>query len=203
MRFEIGKLTIRIISQLYTGDDVNRTILASLRGAASLESPKAQAIWPLMLAALNRNQLSRDGTPTPTEIAVYAALRLYAIQQQGRDAPVYELKKKDELGSNINLFAKLAGMRANSDRREALDRRFQMLVSATTIDGVIHSLVSLVNIVRSDDKSVTIDYPRLAEDLYWFQMNFEQSNRVKLSWGQEYYRVVNQGQKVEETTNND
>lgn len=206
MSFEIKKLTKRIIYQLYAGGNVNRAILASLRGATTLDSPRAQQVWPLMLGNLERNQLSRTGVPTATETAVYAALRLCAIQQQGRDAPVYDLEKTDDQpddATNMNFFTKLAKMRSNPDNQDALDRRFQTLTAATNVDGAMHSLVSFVNIMKSSDKTVTIDYPRLAQDLYRFQMSFESANQVKLTWGQAYYQAVKQPTKVEETTNND
>lgn len=202
MSFEIENLTKRIIYQLYAGGNANRAILASFRGAATLDSPRAQQVWPIILGNLERNQLSRTGVPTATETAVYAALRLCAIQQQGRDTPVYDLEKTDNQ-TNMNFFTKLARMRSNPDNQDALDRRFQTLTAATNIDSAMHSLVSFVNIVKSSDKTVTINYPRLAQELYRFQMSFESANQVKLTWGQAYYQVVKQSKKVEETTNND
>lgn len=202
MSFEIGKVTRGIIGRLYADGNLNRAVLASLRGAATINSPKAQPVWPIIFAALDRKYLSEDGTPTHAEVAIFAALRLFAIQQQGRETPVY-LMKKDASDSNLNFFSRLAKLRGTAESSDALDRRFQTLVSATTVDSVIHSLVSLGNIVKSNDKTGTIDFPRLAEDLYWFQANFEYANRIKLSWGEKYYRTENSQQKAEEITDHD
>lgn len=79
----------KILWQLYGNGNINKAVLASARHAASLSSPQAQSVWPVMLAELPQSMLSQNGVPTYAETAVYAAIRLYAIHQQGADTYVY------------------------------------------------------------------------------------------------------------------
>lgn len=188
MEHTISRITYEIIQELYRHGNPNKAVLASIRSATSITSPHAQKIWPIMIDKLDESMMSRSGQPTSAEIAIYAALRLYAIYQQGQDPFVYGLSGKDESAEGLTLFGALANLRKDEQVRVALDRHVQALFGTTNVNSVINSMTHLVEILKASNSHQKIDYPKLAEDLYWFQQNFRLANNVRLKWGQQYYR---------------
>ncbi|AVK61551.1 type I-E CRISPR-associated protein Cse2/CasB [Lactobacillus sp. CBA3605] len=186
MTGKIATTTARIIKTLYRNGEPNKAVLADLRSAATVTSQRAQGVWPIMMANLERYQLSRDGVPTSAEVAVYAALRFYAIQQQGQTQLVYE---SAENGNRQAFFSALAQLRAQEETRVALDRRVQPLLATTNPTSVINGLAQLVKILKANDRQQKIDYAWLAQDLYGLQASYEQANRVRLRWGQQYFWI--------------
>lgn len=183
----------KILWQLYGDGKMNKAVLASARHANSVLSPQAQAVWPAMIAELPQSLLSRDGKPTYAETAVYAAIRLYAIHQQGTDTCVYAPAfSRDGDATGMPLFSALAHLRQNETTRVALDRRVQPLLATTNIESVIQSLSHLVAILKANQRAFQIDYARLGQDLYYFQMNYELANQIRLLWGQQYFATINQ-----------
>ena len=200
MESKIQSATISIIRQLYNDGNLNKGVLASVRHATALTSPQAQTLWPVMMAHLEPNMLSQDGQPTKAEVAVYTAIRFYAIQQQGTESLVYGPANPhaDVKDQGMPLFRALARLRRNEETRVALDRRMQPLLATTNVASIINALTHLVSMLKANDQLQKIDYPRLAQDLYWFQQDYEHASQVRLQWGQQYYRpltVTTEGKK--------
>ncbi|MFD1124166.1 type I-E CRISPR-associated protein Cse2/CasB [Lentilactobacillus raoultii] len=187
---DVGAVTNKIIRTIY----MDKAILASLRGAVSITSLRAQTVWPVLIANLDEGMLSRSGKPTYAERAIYAAIRLYAISQQG---PHTLTSPEDNKSKSKSFFDALANLRQNELIRVALDRRVQMLLKTTNINGVINSLVHLLEILKANKMAPKIDYPLMAKDLYKFQFGYEQSNQVRLRWGQQYFRSFDKITKSE------
>ncbi|WDF83245.1 type I-E CRISPR-associated protein Cse2/CasB [Lacticaseibacillus pabuli] len=201
---DIRKSTSSVINALYGNGHPDRLILASLRGTSSITSPRAQAVWPVLMAHLDDRDLSKNGQPTPAEIAVFTAVRLYAIHQQKNDDDdnAYASRwNKEKPG--MTLFGVLAQMRRDPDKQVALDRRVAPLLATTNITSLINSLTHLVDMVKANNRKFKIDYAELANQLYWFQQSYEQANRVRLQWGQDYYRTVKEPGTNEGMNNND
>lgn len=178
---------------MYRNGNINKAVLASARHAVSMVSPQAQSVWPIMMAELQKPMLSQNGEPTYAEIATYAAVRLYAIHQQSTDTCVYSPsfnQYNNEKSEGISLFAALASLRQSDDARAALDRRVQLLLATTNVNSVINSLTHLVAILKVSQRTCKIDYARLADDLFHFQMSYEQANRVRLNWGRQYFYSI-------------
>lgn len=186
MTFEIEKTTRQIIYALYRDGNPDKAVLASLRDAVSMTSRRAQVVWPIMMANLPKEQLSRDGVPTRAEVAVYTAIRFYAIHQQGKEPLVYGPAGGDT-ATGMTLMSALANLRRSEDLRTALDRRVKPLLATTSVTGVVNELTHLVNILKAKNENQKIDYARLAQDLYGLQASYEQANRVRLRWGQQYF----------------
>lgn len=195
MTNSIQLTTQQIITTLANNGKQGQAILAGLRGAPDLASPRAQAIWPLLFSHLDKQALSRNGKPTAQEQAIYAALRLYAIHQQGHDQPVSGPSRGDN-ATGVSVFSALATMRQNPDFTVPLDRRVQGLLKTANYSGVVNELTHLINQIKARTRSV-IDYPALAQDLFWFQRSYESSNRIRLQWGQAYYHVTEQPTQTE------
>ncbi|MFD1485323.1 type I-E CRISPR-associated protein Cse2/CasB [Lacticaseibacillus baoqingensis] len=185
MRPKIRNTTAHIIQILYGNGNMDKAVLAGLRHSITLMSPQAQVAWPVIMANLAEGDLSRNGEPTAAETAVFTALKLYARHQQGNQGLVYGSVKDDE---GISLMAALAQMSHKKGNQTRIDNRVNQLLKVTNINSVINALSHLVDIVQTSQQP--IDYAQLAEDLYWFQQSYEQANRVRLFWGQIYYRPV-------------
>ena len=191
MERTINQITYEIIQELYGHGNPNKAVLASIRSAASMTSPRAQKVWPIMMDKLEKSMLSKNGQPTHAETAIYAALRLYAIHQQSsRDAFVYGSSGRDASADGLTFFQALANLRRNSDTREALDRRVQALFGTTNVNSVINSMTHLIDILKATNPTQNIDYPKLANDLYWFQTSYQDATQTRLKWGQQYYQFI-------------
>ncbi|RMC41964.1 type I-E CRISPR-associated protein Cse2/CasB [Lactobacillus sp. ESL0236] len=184
--YKIKAVTNKIIERLYNNGDLDKATLAALRGASKLTSPKAQKAWPIIMDYLPHKYLSQNGKPTAGEVAVYADIRFYAIFQQGQDK--FVSVKEENSSAGVSFFTALAKLRQDEKVKQALDRRVQVLLATTNIDSVLNSLVHLVEILKSNDnKTLEIDFPMLAQDLYKFQWNYHCANEVRLAWGEEYF----------------
>ena len=76
--------------------------------------------------------------------------------------------------------------RLSADPEGGVYRRFCALVTAGGMEEISHHLRGLIQLLR--DKSLPLDYPQLARDLY--RLQFPQSAPgVKLQWGQEYFKI--------------
>ncbi|KAE9564830.1 CRISPR-associated Cse2 family protein [Companilactobacillus paralimentarius DSM 13238 = JCM 10415] len=174
---KIEKVTDRVIRSLWRDGKPDKAVLSNVRGAATLLSRQAQSVWPVMMANLDEKMLSRDGRPTYAETAVYAAIRFYAIHQQGQTQFVYSSVHGDDENKGVSLFKALAQLRNQPDRQEALDRRVKALLATSNVASMIQSL----------SHSIKIDYALLAQDLYDAQFGVDVANQVHLRWGQQYY----------------
>ncbi|MDK8692366.1 type I-E CRISPR-associated protein Cse2/CasB, partial [Gardnerella swidsinskii] len=67
-----------------------------------------------------------------------------------------------------------------------------VMITASDYESFYYYLRQLVRLLKSRTKEnqQSIDYSKLARDLYLLQ--FEDSEKVRLSWAQEYYRLSKQ-----------
>ena len=191
-RQRIANKTRQIIHVFYNSGNVNKAGLAYLRQSKSLNSPKAMMVLPDIMRFMDTDMISRSGEPTRAEVAIFTAVRLYAFHQQSKEVSVYgpvnSNDSEEPLGKQI--FTVLRELRKNQKTRPALDGRVQQILGATNIASVNNSLNQLIRIIKSADLSIPIDYGLLARDLFDFQMSYEQANRVRLRWGQQYFKNI-------------
>lgn len=189
MTYEIEATTNRIIKLLNRdGSNRDKATLSSLINAPTITSQRAQAVWPILLANLDDNQLSRNGVPTRGEIAVYTAIRFYAIYQQGQEQFVYAKASGDQ-PDGAKFFSALAILRQKEETRKALDSRVQGVLSTTNAASVINGLSHLNSLLKGRNKTQKIDFAWLAQDLYRLQASYEQATQVRLLWGQQYFSM--------------
>ncbi|KRL04350.1 type I-E CRISPR-associated protein Cse2/CasB [Liquorilactobacillus oeni] len=187
MPYKIQNAAIRIIQKLYGNGSLDKAVLASARSGATINSQRAQRVWPIMMANLDDNMLSKTGKPTYAEIAIYAAIHFYAIYQQGKETIVYGSAGPAEGADGLQLFQALANLRKRDETRVALDRRVQAILGTTNINSVINGITHLIEILKANPNLPKIDFAKLAENLYWFQLSYEYANNVRLLWGQQYF----------------
>ena len=202
MLYKIKETTAQIITELYRDGQPDKALLASLRNAPTIASQHAQAVWPLLMAKLNESQLSQSGVPTRAEVAVYTAIRFYAIHQQANHTQSVYASAYGHGAEGETFFAALARLRGIESLRKAMDRRVQPLFATTNAAGIINELSHLVSILKANGGSQKVDYAWLAQDLYGLQGSYEQASQVRLRWGQQYF-WVKQSVKVEGEKTND
>lgn len=194
---KVEKITDRVIKSLWRDGSPDKAVLSSARGAATLVSRQAQSVWPVMMANLDQEMLSNDGRPTYAETAVYAAIRFYAIHQQGQTRFVYGSVHGTDDDKGVSLFGALAQLRKQPDRKDALDRRVKALLATSNVTSMIQSISHLISILKAANPTVKIDYALLAQDLYDAQFGIDVANQVHLRWGQQYYWNVKTENTVE------
>lgn len=185
MSNEVKNKTTNIINKLWNYGKPNKAALAGLRSSQSINSRQAVVVWPLLLEEMDRHDLSNDGKPNPEEIAIFTALRCFAIYQRGIDNRLLVSSSYDS-----ELMHVLSHLRQDEQLQSALDRRIQTVLITSNIDSVINSLTRLVSILKAKGNGTPVDFAKLAQDLYDFQFRYgtmSGARRIALRWGRQYY----------------
>lgn len=168
-----------------------RATLAKLRLGIGNEPGSMPALWDVTLNGLADSLTSKDGAPTRGEWAVHTALTLYALHQQGADMHQHAMsKEKNALGISLRKLIK------NEEDEKRVKRRFDAAATSDSLEEFSHHLRGLIQLLKTQD--IPLDYPALAEDLYWFQFP-EIRDSVRLRWGRDFYRIKS---NVENNGNN-
>ena len=196
-RIVSGKIR-RILEMKNEGQ--RKALLARLRRGAGHTPGELPELWGEFLGNLPETLYgSEKSGPSRAEWAVYIALTLFALHQQGHDPA---RKQEQMYVEGVGLGAAVAGIAlADGGGEAALDRvrrRFNVVATADSMDKLSWHLRGLVQLMNRE--SLGMDYGKLAEDLYWYQFPSAR-NRVRLQWGQdfyrEYYKAVSGGGKDE------
>ena len=170
------------IGRLSAGDPSSTAMMARLRrgvGKTLMESPET---WELTLSVVPEELMDRsiDGTEvTEAESAIHSALTLYAVHQQSKSQSVNQ--------SGIS-FGKAAGRLARGGNAEAVQRRFNSVITSADVIELTYHIRGLINQMRSSEPIIGFDYPQFARDLYNYQFPDGRRN-VILRWGQDFYRI--------------
>jgi len=170
--------------------------LADLRRGIGRTPGEIPTLWGALLQDMPEEFYSKTDEPTRAEWAVYTALTLFALHQQGyeaKSAPMCRVSEKDAEGNyhDYRLGMAVAKLCHNmegqytDDDRARIERRFVPMATATDMTELAHHLRGLVQLLKSDAQP--LDYPSLAVDLYLYQ-NAEQRSNVRLRWGEDFYR---------------
>lgn len=159
--------------------------LAELRhgiGSAPGSDPR---LWGMIFDGLPESMLGKYGRPSKEEWAIYNALTLYAMHQQGNDPQKKNMNVKGiSLGrAACNLV--YAGDNPE-DERDRFSRRFNQIALAEDIEALTYYLRTFIPMLRG--KEIGLDYPMLAQDIYLCQSENGRAS-VRLRWGQDYYSV--------------
>lgn len=194
MKFMNNKLFIIMSS------DTSRTKaqLARLRHGLGKKPGDDPELWAALFEDLPEELESRGDAPSAVEIAVYAALTLYAVHQQGKD-PITE--PMHEEGCRIgNAIAKLAVKEHDENAFEATRKRFNKVATSLDITELVWHLRGIVQLLRRE--SIPMDYAELTSDLYRYQ-NPAYVSSVRLRWGRDFYREYNKAMRKTVSDNNE
>lgn len=177
----VYRYTASKIEYLYSIADTGRgkSYLAELRHGIGKKPGEIPSLWGLILDDMNE-ELKGSRCASNAEWAVYTALTLYALHQQGNDRFMYE--KGYTLGRAAYYIAD------SSDDVERVVKRLNLVATSTTKEELAYQLKSIVQLLKG--KSIPLDYAKLAEELY--RLNYpEQAADIKLSWGRDFYSEKN------------
>ena len=156
-----------------------RAELAELRRGVGRQPGDLPALWGVVLADIPE-QLQGSNGPSKAEWAVYTALTLFALHQQG-EAGVSMNQPGSTLGGAVRQLAEKTA--AGQDWTESsVLRRFNALATADSMPEVSHHLRGMIQLLRRE--GIPLDYPQLAEDLYQYQF-VDGAPNVRLRWGRD------------------
>lgn len=121
------------------------------------------------------------------EKAIYTALTLYALHQQGNgqcmSAGVGDkdgtLKYKNSFGHAVRTL-----INDSKDKDVAITRRFDKVLTAKDVTEIAVHARGLIGLLKKAD--IPLHYPDFAADLYWFQQS-DYRRSILLKWGKDYY----------------
>ncbi len=131
-----------------------------------------------------------NGALTYEEDAILTSLQLYALHKQGTNESVMP-----EDGNITGLGASL-GMMRRGEETKAIDRRFNAMITAESFDELKIHLRHLIKLLKSKEETAKVDYPLLAENLFWIENGYNEN--VKLRWARDYYRINIKGEGKDE-----
>ena len=193
---EVSNAVSKIIKQFIEIADAssNRAMLAQLRHTIGKTLSQSVEIWPWILSNVPVSFINKYGEVSYQLRAVINTLQIYALYEQGvvEKSSYKDLNKSEDLEnekSYNNMGTALRALRSDEGVRGAMDRRFSVMITASDYESFYYYLRQLVRLLKSRTKEnqQAIDYSKLARDLYLLQ--FEDSEKVRLSWAQEYYRL--------------
>ena len=167
-----------------------RAELAELRRGVGRQPGDLPALWGALLADMPE-QLQGSNGPSKAEWAVYTALTLFALHQQG-EAGVSMNQPGRTLGGAVRQLAEKTAAGQDWTASSAL-RRFNALATAEEITEISHHLRGMIQLLSAaKDGGIPLDYPQLAADLYELQCTdpryAQTPANVRLRWGQDLYR---------------
>ena len=195
---EVKACVIRQLRRLQVlPEPQRRAELAELRRGVGRQPGDLPALWGALLADMPE-QLQGSNGPSKAEWAVYTALTLFALHQQG-EAGVSMNQPGRTLGGAVRQLAEKTA--AGQDWTESsVLRRFNALATADSMPEVSHYLRGMVQLFRGNEPKLKLDYPRLAVELYRFQLP-DQAANVRLQWGRDLYQMNADTPETEEKEN--
>lgn len=161
----------------------DKATLAKVRKTLGKPLSEATEIWPILFENLPEEFLSSYQQPSYEELAIYTALQLYALHQQGVSTSVMldDSKPYENIGSALGKLRK-------EDDTTSIDRRFNTMITSSTFEELTYHLRHLISLLKVESPVIQVDYSGLANDLYWF-LNNSQEN-VRLNWARAYYKQI-------------
>lgn len=163
--------------------------LAQLRRGAGKRPGELPELWGLFLKDMPEKLMGKGGEPSYAEQAVYAALTLFALHQQGHSGPMHGDGEEDRLGRAARKLVH------SEEDEEHIRTRLGIVAKSEDMAELSYHLKTVVRLLGNGD--IKLDYVDLAEDLYWFQFE-AYADRVRLKWGQDFYRGVKTNENGEE-----
>ena len=159
-----------------------RAALARLRRGIGKAPGSMPELWEATLKDLPQELIGKGQDPSYGEWAVHTALTLFALHQQGKDLKLQCMNKDGEF-----LGISLRKLVSDDEEEKRIKRRFDAASTSSSMEEFSHHLRGLIQLLKA--KSIPLDYPALAEDLYWLQMPNARDS-VRLRWGRDFYRPL-------------
>lgn len=163
--------------------------LARLRRGAGKRPGELPELWGIFLRNMPEELMGKEGRPSYAEWAIYTALTLFALHQQGHSEPMHAEGEENRLGRAVKKLAH------GEEEEENVRRKFSIAARSDDMEELSYHLKTLVRMLGRND--IKLDYEDLAKDLYRFQFEND-TDQVRLKWGQDFYRFVGTKDRGEE-----
>ena len=99
-------------------------------------------MWPILFENLPEEFLSSYQQPSYEELAIYTALQLYALHQQGVSTSVMldDSKPYENIGFALGKLRK-------EDNTTSIDRRFNTMITSSTFEELTYHLRHLISLL--------------------------------------------------------
>ena len=162
---------------------------AQLRRGVGKRPGELPELWGIFLRNMPEELMGKEGRPSYAEWAIYTALTLFALHQQGHSEPMHAEGEENRLGRAVKKLAH------GEEEEENVRRKFSIAARSDDMEELSYHLKTLVRMLGSND--IKLDYEDLAKDLYRFQFEND-TDQVRLKWGQDFYRFVGTKDRGEE-----
>ena len=171
-----------------------KALLAGIRDSIGKELANAPQVWPLLFANLPEEYLGDKSRITAEENAIYLSLQIYAVMQQGSS----KSEREDEKPTR-NIGESLRSLRGDESKTKAMDERFNTMVTAGSFEELSHYLRQMIKILKANIDTPSVDYPKLAKDLFWMQKG--KQDNILMDWARAYYQTFQKNTVEKESTN--
>lgn len=168
-------------------DSKRRAALAALRRGVGREPGEVPEAWGVVLDKMPYTLYNASGRSSTVEVAIYGALTLYAMHQEGKD-PLLQSMHHEGISLD-NAVSRLG----SGDERERIWKRFLRVTSAADVNEAVYYLRNIIQLLRS--AGIGFDYGDLARDLYFMQYENAADN-VRLKWGQAFFNSASNEEKT-------
>ena len=138
----VWTVTNRIIFKLSNQKEetYDKATLAKIRKTLGKPLSEATEMWPILFKNLPEEFLSSYQQPSYEELAIYTALQLYALHQQGVSTSVMldDSKPYENIGSALGKLRK-------EDDTTSIDRRFNTMITSSTFEELTYHLRHLIS----------------------------------------------------------
>ena len=189
---EIQAVTAKLINRILKNSNPGgqKAALANLRRGVGHLPGEIPQLWGEFLLDLPEQMYGWDGHPSREEWAVYTALTLFALHQQGHELPGEPMHREgNRFGTAVGCLAK------DEDEMNRVLRRLNAAATANSVMALAHYLRGLVQLLRAE--GIALDYAALAGDIYRYQFP-EAMAQVRLTWGQDFYACYNKNKYGED-----
>lgn len=178
------------------GSSEAKARLARLRRGAGKLPGELPELWGEFLQNMPQVLLSKSDKPSYAEWAVYTALTLFALHQQGHSEPMNSEGELNRIGRAVRTLANISG----SDAEERICFKLRLAANSDDMEELSYRLRGLIKLLSNE--AIPLDYADLACDLYQFQFSEDSANKVRLKWGRNfYYEPKDNGRKDDSNEN--
>lgn len=191
-RKDVQTVTAKMIHRILKNPNpgAQKAALANLRRGIGHTPGEIPQLWGEFLLDLPEAMQGWDGEPSRAEWAIYTALTLFALHQQGYDPGNEPMHREgNRFGTSVGRLA------TDEDKMKRILRRLNAAATAGSMPALAHYLRGLVLLLRTE--GIAVDYAALAGDVYRYQFP-EDTAQVRLAWGQDFYACYNNNKSGED-----
>ena len=159
----------------------SRAMLAKLRNSIGKNPGSCPEVWGILFEDLDERLQSVGSELSYAEEAVYTALTLYAVHQQGNTEPMNN--GSESFGTAVKRMIEPDG-----GNEKSVKKRFDAIVTANDFIELSYHARGLIR--QMGTRGIPMDYGRFAADLYLIHFP-DSKNGIMLQWGRDYYKNAN------------